>query len=117
MLFRSGHRFHLREVLYLEVKSVTLVEEGVARFPDAPTLRGREHLEELMAVVQGGQRGAIAFVIQRPDALAFSPHHRADPAFAQALGRAKVRGVGVYAFTCQVGLREIAIEREIPVRL
>ncbi len=95
--------------MWVETKSVTLVEEGVARFPDAPTLRGGRHLRELIARVEVGERAAVVFVVQRPDAVAFAPHWEADPAFAARLAEASRAGVNVYAYRCRVGLDEIRI--------
>lgn len=102
---------------WLEVKSVTLVEDGVARFPDAPTARGRRHVQELVAARRSGAGAAIVFVVQRPDARTFAPHHRNDPAFAAALCEAAGAGVSVHAYTCRVSLETIAIDGEIPVEL
>jgi sugar fermentation stimulation protein A len=102
---------------YVETKSVTLVEDGLALFPDAPTERGRKHVLTLTKALRAGHRAAVVFVIQRPDALAFAPHHQADPPFAQALKEAVAQGVEVYAYTCQVSTREIHLDRSIPVRL
>ena len=112
--------FRLQEtggLRWVETKSVTLVEEGVARFPDAPTKRGQRHLHELQRLVEGGARAAVVFVIQRPDAEAFSPHAQADPDFARALRDAREAGVGVYAFRCGVTRRAIAIAAPVPVAL
>ncbi|MEK7848319.1 MAG: DNA/RNA nuclease SfsA [Chloroflexota bacterium] len=102
---------------YVEVKSITLVKGGVGLFPDAPTLRGRRHVEGLAAALGPGVKGAIAFVVQRGDARAFSPNDATDPVFGQALRRAAGQGVGVYAFRCRVTPREIEIDSEIPVLL
>ena len=66
---------------FIEVKSVTLVEDGVALFPDAPTERGRRHLGALVRAMEEGYRAAAVFVIQREDARACAPHDTADPAF------------------------------------
>ncbi|MFQ5593125.1 MAG: DNA/RNA nuclease SfsA, partial [Anaerolineae bacterium] len=86
------------ELCYVEVKSVTLVEDGCGLFPDAPTLRGQRHVRELMAARQQGHRAAVVFVIQRDDARCFRPHAAADPDFAQVLREAGEAGVEVYAF-------------------
>lgn len=102
---------------WVEVKSVTLVEDGTARFPDAPTPRGARHLRELSAAVQGGAQAAAVFVIQRPDAQRFTPHTQADPAFAAALREAASAGVDVHAWTCEVGTQAIAIATQVPVEL
>ena len=102
---------------WVEVKSVTLVEGGVARFPDAPTARGARHLRELTAAVRRGQRAAAVFVVQRADARSFAPHDRADASFGVALREAADAGVGVYAWTCEVSQQAIGISRQIPVDL
>ncbi len=103
--------------LWVETKSVTLVEDGVALFPDAPTRRGQRHLYQLAAQVKRGERAAVVFVVQRPDAEAFMPHARADPAFAAALAEAARVGVEVHAFRCAVRPDEIRITDSIPVSL
>ncbi|MGD1992612.1 MAG: DNA/RNA nuclease SfsA [Anaerolineae bacterium] len=102
---------------WVETKSVTLVEDGVARFPDAPTARGRRHLEELRGLVAEGHRAAVVFVVQRPDAAVFAPHVQADPAFAEMLARAADAGVGLHAYRCDVSRDAIRIAEEIPVSL
>ena len=102
---------------YVETKSVNLVENRVALFPDAPTERGRKHLGTLVKAVAAGHRAAAFFVIQRSDAEAFRPHLTADPAFAQALRDAAAQGVEVYAYNCQVTHRSISINRRIPTCL
>lgn len=86
--------------LWVEVKSVTCVEEGVALFPDAPTVRGRRHLLELAEVARSGERALILFVVQRPDAERFGPHARIDPSFAQAFCQALAQGVQARALVC-----------------
>ena len=106
-----------RGTCWVEAKSVTLVEEGVARFPDAPTLRGARHVRELMSIAQDGARAAVAFVVQRPDATCFRPHRAADPVLAAALREAAAAGVGVHAWSCQVSRQAIAIDRALPVDL
>ena len=102
-------------VVWLEIKSVTLVVKGLALFPDAPTTRGTRHLEELIAVVGRGERAAAAFVAQRADARRFGPHVAADPAFATTLARAQQAGVTLHAYACDVSRQEIRIARRIPV--
>jgi len=104
-------------ILWAETKSITLVEEGVALFPDAPTARGTRHVRELTAVLDEGARAAIIFVVQRPDASRFTPHDGADPAFAEALRHAADVGVGIYAWTCRVTEEAITLSEQIPVDL
>lgn len=102
---------------WVETKSVTLVEEGVALFPDAPTARGRRHLQTLAAALANGERAAVVFVVQRPDARCFRPHAQADPAFATTLRRAAAAGVDVRAYSCHVSRQEIRLNGEITVDL
>ncbi len=100
---------------FVEVKNVTLMEDGIARFPDAVTERGRKHLRELERRVAAGQRGAVFFCIQRADAEAFRPADHIDPDYAEALTRARDRGVEALAWRCSVSPRAIRIDRELPI--
>lgn len=101
---------------WIEVKSVTLVEDGIALFPDAPTDRGRRHLEELTAIVQQDLgRAAVIFIVQRPDASLLRPHVVRDPAFAAALAEASACGVDLYAYTCTLSREKIQLNQQIPV--
>jgi sugar fermentation stimulation protein A len=102
---------------YVEAKSVTLVVDGTALFPDAPTTRGRKHLHSLKTAVRQGHRAAVVFVVQRPDAGVFSPNQVADPDFCRALQNAVLGGVEVYAYACRVTAREVAVTGRIPVML
>jgi sugar fermentation stimulation protein A len=111
----DGHRSD--PPYWIEVKSVTLVKDGTALFPDAPTARGRRHLSELTELVQGGQLAAAVFVVQRSDPLQFSPHPSADPAFAIALQEAVDAGVDVVAYRCRVTRRLIELTDPISVVL
>ena len=106
---------HANAKRYIEVKSVTLVEHGVALFPDSPTLRGAKHLNTLAEAVEAGHRAAVIFVVQRPDATAFAANEPADPVLAAALRRAVARGVEAYAYNCRVSLREVRIDRQLPI--
>jgi sugar fermentation stimulation protein A len=107
----------LAGVCWVEVKSVTLVEGGVARFPDAPTVRGTRHLQELATAVSRREQAAVVFIVQRADARRFAPHNRADPAFSAALREATSAGVGVYAWTCEVSQWTVRIAGQVPVDL
>lgn len=88
--------------LYAEVKNVTLVEKGRARFPDAVTSRGLKHLEELSAIAAGGGRAAMLYVVQRGDGVSFEPARDIDPAYAEGLGRAHRAGVEIYPIGARV---------------
>ncbi|KLU40320.1 MAG: DNA/RNA nuclease SfsA [Limnochordia bacterium] len=104
--------------LLLEVKSVTLVEDQVALFPDAVTARGRRHVLELASLQQLGEfETAVLFVAQRSDALRFAPQEAIDPAFSEALRFAFNQGVKVYARSCQVSLEKIVLGHPLPVCL
>ena len=81
------------KLVWIEVKSVTWVEHGTARFPDAPTARGRRHLLELQQLTHAGARAMVLFVVQRPDAQRLRPCARIDPGFAAALRSARQAGV------------------------
>ncbi len=106
-----------RAACFIEVKSCTLVVDGEARFPDAPTARGARHLDELRRLRHRGGRAAAIFCVQRDDAVAFAPNDATDPGFGQALRRAMKAGVEVYAYRCRVGLDGIAIEGQVPIRV
>jgi len=77
----------------IEIKSCTLVENGHAMFPDAPTTRGARHMNTLAMAVEQGYRAASVIVVQRPDAVCFSPNRLTDPAFDQAYWHAVDAGV------------------------
>jgi sugar fermentation stimulation protein A len=102
---------------FVEAKPVTLVENRVAMFPDAPTSRGRKHVLNLCAAVEEGYRAAVAFVVQRPDADFLEPSVKSDPELYVALLLAEKTGVEIYAYRCSVSMKEITISERIPVRL
>jgi len=103
-------------VCWVETKSATLVyDDGRAFFPDAPTLRGRRHVEELEHLASTGVRAAVVFIIQRPDAISIAPNRETDPGFADALHRAQERGLELYAYTCGVTTSRVWLEKEVPV--
>lgn len=94
--------------LLLEVKSCTLVEGGIAMFPDAVTERGKRHVQELAELKNGGEFDtAVLFVVQRSDGEKFRPAAHIDPAFADALRTAYEQGVKVLAYNAVVGLKGI----------
>ncbi|RMF08966.1 MAG: DNA/RNA nuclease SfsA [Candidatus Neomarinimicrobiota bacterium] len=102
---------------YLEVKSVTFVADGVARFPDAVTDRGKRHAFTLATLRKQGLEAGIVFICQRADAVAFRPMWDRDPAFARTLGAAADAGVDIHCFTTRVTRRKITLLQEIPVNL
>ena len=96
---------------------VTLEEEGIVRFPDAPTERGIKHLEELVACKKAGYKAAVIFVVQMEGMRHFEPNYKTHPAFAEALKRAQAAGVEVLAYECCVTPDSLAIAKAIPVQL
>lgn len=102
---------------FVETKSVTLVEDGLALFPDAPTLRGVKHLNSLIHAKEEGYRAAVVFVIQRSDAKEFSPHDVADPLLGETLRKAVGAGVEAFAYCCTVTRQEILLANRIPIKL
>ena len=101
----------------VEVKGVTLEEDGHTRFPDAPTERGVKHLQELMGAVEQGHAATAFFVIQMEEAVDFAPNDATQPAFGQALRQAAERGVEIAAYNCHVTPEEMTIWRPVPVIL
>ena len=103
--------------IFVEVKGVTLENEGVVRFPDAPTQRGVKHLCGLKRAVEEGYRAAVFFVIQMENVDSFFPNDITHPAFGEALRRAAQAGVEIRAFECRVGYDSLTISKEVPVVL
>ena len=100
---------------YVEAKSVTLIENGVGLFPGSPTVRGAKHLQSLAQAVEHGHRAAVVFVVQRPDAAAFSTNDPADPVLADTFRNACAAGVEAYAYTCQVTEQFVRLDRSLPI--
>ena len=102
---------------FWEVKGVTLEENGVARFPDAPTLRGVKHLEELVLARGAGYEAGVCFIVQMAGMDHVEPNDATHPGFGAALRRAAQAGVAVLALECAVEPGRLTVSREIPVRL
>ncbi len=102
---------------FIEVKGVTLEENGVVRFPDAPTQRGVKHLEELIRAHQQGYESWVCFVIQMADVVRFEPNDVTHPAFGEALRQAAQAGVHILALECRVAPDGLEISRSVPVSL
>ena len=100
----------------LEAKSCTLVEDGMALFPDAPTKRGTRHMNTLIKALEHG-RAAVCFIIQRNDAVEWRPNEVMDPEFADALRDAVDAGVEAYAYICDINLCAVSIKNRVPVSL
>ena len=103
--------------IFIEVKGVTLEEDGIVRFPDAPTERGIKHLEELCACVEAGYKAAVIFVVQMEGMQHFEPNDKTHPQFGEALRQARKAGVEVLAYECKVTPSSLEITKSIPVVL
>lgn len=102
---------------YLEIKGVTLEEDGKTMFPDAPTERGRKHLLELVEVKRLEKEAAVLFLIQMEGVKCFSPHDEMDKSFGEALRYAKRNGVYVLAYDCFVGESYITLKDPVEIRM
>lgn len=104
-------------VRFVEVKGVTLEEDGEVRFPDAPTERGVKHLKGLRRAVECGYGAAVFFVVQMEGVDCFRPNDLTHPAFGQALREAAAHGVQVLAYDCRVTPGSLAIRSPVQVVL
>ena len=102
---------------YIEVKGVTLEEEGIVRFPDAPTERGVKHINELVDAASAGYRAYIIFVVQMKGMKEFRPNDKTHPEFGEALRRASADGVYVLAYQCIVMPDSVNIYATLTVKL
>ncbi len=102
---------------FMEVKGVTLEENGAARFPDAPTERGVKHLHGLIRALDEGYLAYVLFVIQMKGMKSFSPNDQTHPAFGNALREAAARGVRILAMDCLVTPDSMQIDQPVPVIL
>ena len=102
---------------FMEVKGVTLENDGICAFPDAPTARGAKHLRELIRSVEAGYDAYVLFVIQMKDVEHLHPNDATDPVFSEALRQAARAGVKVLAMECQVTCDSIILQKEAPVCL
>ena len=103
--------------IFVEVKGVTLEQDGVVMFPDAPTLRGAKHLRELSDAVKNGYEAFAFFVIQMDGCKCFTPNRKTDPDFAMALEQAAADGVQLRAVTCRVSENGLEIDDFAEIRL
>lgn len=110
---------------YVEVKNVTLSSEineddnvnDLALFPDAITTRGQKHLEELISIVESGQKAAMLYVVQREDMEAFAPADQIDHEYGRLMRKAKDKGVEILVYKCKVSPEEVLITHSIPLKL
>ncbi len=110
----SGHG---RRDCYVEVKNCTLVDNGIALFPDARTTRGQKHLDTLAQLKRQGHRALMFFVIQRMDARSFSPAERIDPEYSHTLRQVVAQGVEMVVYDVSVDLQGITLNQRLPHHL
>lgn len=106
-----------KKKILIEVKGVTLEEDGIVRFPDAPSVRAVKHVQELQKAVDEGYEAYVIFVVQMEGARCFTPNTDTHPEFAQALRAAAEKGVHVAAYGCHVESDSIIISGEVPAVL
>lgn len=98
----SEAEFKAGKIHYVEVKNVTLAENGIAMFPDAETTRGQKHLRELCEIVEGGGSAEMVFVVQRTDCHSFRPADTIDPEYGRLLRACVAAGVLVNVYACRI---------------
>lgn len=103
--------------IFIEVKGATLEEDGIVRFPDAPTERGVKHINELCECIKDGYEAYIIFVIQMKDVKHFEPNEKTHKEFAEALRKAQKAGVNIIAVDCEVTEDSIDIRDNVKVVL
>lgn len=102
---------------FIEVKGVTLEQEGIVRFPDAPTARGVKHLRALTRCVKAGYQAYAVFVIQMENVQYLEANWETHPAFGQALREAAASGVHILAWDCQVTRTSLTLRNPVPIHL
>jgi sugar fermentation stimulation protein A len=105
------------ELCYVEIKNVTLIENNYALFPDAVTIRGQKHLNELMHIVKKGQRAVNLFVVQRGDTDYLIPADKIDPEYGKLLRTASKNGVEILVYQADISPQRIILSRKLPVLL
>ena len=102
---------------YVEIKNCTLVENGVAFFPDAVTTRGQKHIKELQTLKKKGDRSVMFFLIQRTDAEIFKPADNIDPEYGKVLRRGFKNGLEILVYDVTIDLEKIYIHQKVPFQL
>ncbi len=108
---------HGGKAAYAEVKGVTLEENGVVRFPDAPTERGVKHLRGLIDCVKDGFEAYAVFIVQMDNVLYFEPNRSTHPLFADTLKEAAEKGVTILVLDCKVGEDSLVANSPVPMQL
>lgn len=100
---------------YVEIKNCSLAIDGCAMFPDAVTVRGTKHLNELIRLKKEGFNSYIFFLVQRMDADRFAPATHIDKVYTKTLGQAAVAGVQILVYQAEVSPDAIQVVRSLPV--
>lgn len=103
--------------IFIEVKGVTLEENNVAMFPDAPTIRGVKHINELIKASREGYEAYIIFLIQMEGIIKFKPNDQTHPEFGEALRNGKSKGLNILAYDCRVQPDRIKMRNPVPIDL
>lgn len=106
-----------KKKIFIEVKGVTLEENGIASFPDAPTERGIKHIKELIESTENGYDAYVIFVVQMKGCVSFTPNRKTHPQFAEELLNAQKHGVKILCVDCKVSKDELMIDDYIEVNL
>lgn len=117
---KSRFDFYIEDAdrkIFLEVKGCTFENNGIARFPDAPTERGVKHINELVDCLEDGYEAYILFVIQMKEITEFQPNDTTHKAFGDALRKSKEKGVKILAFDCILTPDSMEIDKEIKIEL
>ncbi len=105
------------EKIFVEVKGVTLEDNGVVRFPDAPTERGVKHLKELQKAVTDGYRACVVFLVQMNNVKYFQPNYVTHPEFAKELKNAYENGVEIFVYDCVVSSDKIIMNNKVEIKM
>lgn len=100
---------------FIEIKCATYEEGGIAKFPDAPTERGRRHIDELIKAVKHGYKAGVAIVAFMDYVKEFTPNYNIDRVFGEKLREASEAGVTVKAYRCSISTDEIEIDSEMEI--
>jgi sugar fermentation stimulation protein A len=111
---KSRIDFLANDNIWIEIKGCTLSENGVAKFPDAPTKRGLKHLNELMDLKNQGYESHVYFLIFA-DAECFSPNYETDPEFSETLEKALESGVKIFPLLFSFEKNYVIFKRQIPM--
>lgn len=102
---------------FVEIKGVTLEEEGIVLFPDAKTERGVKHIKELIEAKKEGYYTYVIFVVQMKDVKYFTPNVKMHKELGDVLKKAQSKGVNILSYDCEVTPDSIKIKDEVNVKL